>query len=158
MNCHIKVENGQAVGHPAADENLIDVYGQIPDGWEPLTLTDTKTLLRHPLKTYEGTPIYQLIDGVWTQVWVQVDKTPEEIAAYVEEFRGYLLNSTYGNNFTAWVFNYTTGKFEAPVPKPTDGHYKWHGPSNSFKEAPLKPTDDKNYQFNFYTWEWVEEV
>lgn len=158
MKCYIKVENGQAVGHPVLEENLLQVHGCIPDGWESLALTDTTTLPRHPLKHYEDTPIYQLIDGVWTQVWVQVDNTPEEIAAYVKEFQGYLLNSTYGDNFTAWVFNYTTAKFEAPVPKPTDGSYRWHGPSNSFKETPPKPTDGKNYRFNFYTWDWVEEV
>jgi len=160
MSYYIKVENGQAVGHPAIEENLLVVYGRIPEGWEPLTLVDPHTLPQRVLKQYASEPTYKIVDGAWTQVWEQIDSPPEIIAKYVEVQKTLLLSSTesFSDNFSAWVFNPTTLKFEPPVPKPTDGHYKWHGPSNMFKEAPLKPTDGKTYRFNFYTWEWEEII
>jgi len=160
MKCYIKVENGQAIGHPVLEENLLDIHQQIPHGWEPLALTEIDVENPNFFKKLAEHPTYQQVDGVWTQVWVYVDKTPEEKAAVVKAAWEILVlvRKQYADNFSSWVYDPTKNGFFAPVPKPTDGNYRWHGASNSWKEAPLKPTDGKKYEFNFYTWAWDEVV
>ena len=158
MNCYIKVENGQAVGHPALEENLLDVYGQIPEGWEPLTLVDPRTLPYHPLKEYWNAT-YQLVNGSWTQVWEHEYYSPEILAMHQQQALDRHLEKEPADNFTTWVYDSDKDAYVAPIERPDDGkNYRWHGPSHSFKEAPPKPTDDKKYSFNFYTWVWEEIV
>jgi hypothetical protein len=77
---YIKVENGQTVNHPSVTSNLIDAFGSIPENYEPFI----RTLKPKPPTPYEvvlDTPVYQKVDGVWTDVWLVRDMTEEEKAA-----------------------------------------------------------------------------
>jgi hypothetical protein len=47
----------------------------------PLTATD-RPVVTYTQKVEEGTPA--LVNGTWTQVWNVLDKTPEEVAEWVE--------------------------------------------------------------------------
>lgn len=160
---YIKVENGLPIGHPAFKENLIDAFTAVPDDWEPFirvpnpALTDKSLTLEHP------EPVYRKVDGVWQDVWFTRPKTAEELAEEKQKqlnaIREMWANRPYAHNFTAWFFNEETRRFEPPFPKPEDNKfYRWHGPSNNWKEAEPFPQDGKQYTFDFDNWVNVEIV
>lgn len=39
MNLYIKIENNSPASHPVIEQNLIDVFGKIPEGWAPFYRT-----------------------------------------------------------------------------------------------------------------------
>jgi hypothetical protein len=124
-------------------------------------LVDPLTLHNNCFKKIVETPTYQQIDGVWTQVWEIVDRSSEEKEQILVNTWNLFasLKAPFADNFSSYVFDPCRKGYVAPMQKPDDGReYRWHGASSAWKEASPKPTDDKKYIFNFYTWEWVEEV
>lgn len=158
---YIKVKNGLPINHPAFKINLMDAFGVIPDDWEPFirvpnpVQTDNLIVLENP------EPVYRKVDGVWRDVWYTRPKTTEELAVEKEKrlapIRELWAKRPYASNFTAWVLNEETEKYEAPTPRPTDGKfYRWSGPDNNWKEAEPFPQDGKRYYFDFDNWVNVE--
>lgn len=158
---YIKVENSLPINHPAFKVNLIDAFGEVPDGWEPFIripnpdLTDNSIVLEHP------EPVYRKIDGVWRDVWYTRAKTAEELTAEKEarlaSLRAVFADHPYAHNFTAWVLNEETESYGPPIPRPDDGNfYRWSGPDNNWKLAPPFPKDGKRYYFDFDNWVNVE--
>lgn len=161
MKLYIQVENGQAVNHPAFEDNLIEAFGVIPDNWEPFTRVPNPAASDNTLVLNSPEPTYQKIDGVWTDVWSFRSKTAEELAvekeARLTALRSAWASRLYANNFTAWVLNTETEQYSAPVPRPDDGKfYRWSGPDNNWKEADPIPQDGKQYYFDFDNWVNVE--
>ena len=161
MKLYIQVENGQAVNHPAFEENLIEAFGAIPNNWEPFIRVSNPTESDNTIVLNSPAPAYQKIDGVWTDVWSFRPKTAEELAHDKEKRlaarRAAWSNLPYSHNFTAWVLNEETEKYEAPISRPDDGKfYRWSGPDNNWKEAEPIPQDDKQYYFDFDNWVNVE--
>jgi len=84
MQLYLKIENGQAVNHPQLEENLIAVYGVIPTNFKPFTRVERPLLgdeddEENKYKTLVSEqPVYQQVDGVWTEVWNIRDMTAEE--------------------------------------------------------------------------------
>ena len=79
MNLFIQIENDQPINHPAFENNLIEAFGNVPDDWAKFIR------VKRPLPgLYEvlesDQPIYQKIDGIWTDVWLIRPMTEEEIA------------------------------------------------------------------------------
>lgn len=75
---YIKVQNGQPVDHPVFPDNLMEVFGKIPDEYEvfnrlPAPEVGQFEMLEHP-------PTYSKVDGVWVDVWTVRPKTEEEKA------------------------------------------------------------------------------
>lgn len=158
---YIKVAAGLPVGNPAFKANLIDAFGAVPDEWEPFirlpdpTIQDRSIVLEYP------TPVYRKIDGVWQDVWYTRPKTAEELAAEKEAIfapiREQWANRPYAHNFTAWILNEETFRYEPPITRPTGpGLYRWSGPDNNWKLAPPFPQDGKQYYFDFDNWVNVE--
>jgi hypothetical protein len=168
MNLFIQVENGVSVNHPAFEQNLLEAFGSIPPNWEPFVRVENPTLVDKTLTLTQAEPSYEKIDGIWQHVWHTRQKTEEELAAerVVErEAKLRLLQESmakhpYAHNFAAWVLNEETIKYEPPVPRPEpDGKlYRWHGPSNSWREAESPPEDGKQYRFDFDNWVNLEIV
>jgi hypothetical protein len=155
MKLYIETENGVAKNHPAVEENLLESFGVIPPNWEPfIRVPKPEVYLK---KTTSETPEYQKIDGVWKDVWVLVDVSPEEKAEAEQNKRDAWSKLPNAFNFTSWVLNETTGDFEPPIPRPTntDTNYRWCGAENVWKEAPIKPDDGNQYKFDFVAWQWV---
>ena len=80
MNLYIKVENGQTIEHPALEENLIEVFGEISSQWEPFVRVEPPVLGDYEVFA-DPRVIYQKIDGVWTDVYQVIQMTVEEKAA-----------------------------------------------------------------------------
>jgi hypothetical protein len=76
MKLFIKVENGQTVDHPVLAENLVDVFGFVPDNYEYFVRVEPPRDV-HPYKKIIST--YEKFDDIWKDVHTIVDRTPEEI-------------------------------------------------------------------------------
>lgn len=152
---YIQIKDGVTVNHPAAKENLLEAFGEIPTDWEPF-LRISKPIVRPPQIIDSTSPLYEKIHGVWMDVWVSRPMTANEIQALKEQAQRAWDNHPDAYNFKAWVFNEATCEFEAPIPQPIDGkYYKWSGVDNAWREAPLYPDAGGEYIFDFRQWVWV---
>jgi hypothetical protein len=103
---------------------------------------------------------YEKVNGVWTDVYHVVEITAEEKAA-IKQAKIDAYKTTWAllpqrDNFSAWVFNEETIKYEPPIPRPTDREVIWSGANNGWVDRPQKPDDGKTYTLDFYTSSWVE--
>jgi len=157
MNLYIRVENGQAVDHPALEDNLIDALGSVPDNWEPFNRVEAPVPnLYQVLDPVE--PSYEKVDGVWTDVWTVRDMTSDEKIALQQSTQLNWKSGPNYFNFTAWAYDENLNQYVPPEPRPTDApqgqRYRWQGTSNSWQLAPDAPTDGAIYIWNFATWAW----
>jgi hypothetical protein len=163
MNLYIKVENGLTTNHPASEENLIQVFGEIPPDWEPFARIEPPVLKEFE-KFDDPHVIYKKIDNVWTDVYQIVQMSPEEKYAkdqadkqlQIDSYKEVWKSLPQRDNFSAWIFNEETIKYEPPIPRPTDRDVIWNGANNEWVDKPPKPDDGKIYRIDFYTLSWVE--
>lgn len=154
MNLYIQIENGQPINHPAFEDNLIAAFGGVPDHWKPFV-----RVKRPALGVYEvlesDQPAYQMVDGVWTDVWTVRPMTNEEKAAVQQQVIDAWALIPNAFNFTAWVFDETTLRMVPPIPRPVEEGkiFRWSGADNNWKEAPARP--EGQYVFDFAQWVWV---
>ena len=158
MNLYIEVKNHQPINHPAFEDNLIQAFGEIPNNWEPFIRVE------RPLPgVYDilesNTPTYEKINGVWTDVWQLRAMTQEEIAAKQQSVCDKWAAQRQAENWSAWTLDEPTCTMVPPIPRPVPipgAHTFWCGAENNWKQAPLKPDDGKQYQFDFFGWQWEE--
>jgi hypothetical protein len=159
MNLYIQTENNQPVNHPAIEDNLIQAFGEVPAHWEPFVRVEHPTLGEFE-KWGDPRVTYEKVNGVWTDVYHVVEITAEEKAAIkqakIDAYKTAWALLPQRDNFSAWVFNEETIKYEPPIPRPTDREVIWSGANNGWVDRPKKPDDGKMYKLDFYTSSWVE--
>ena len=155
MNLYIQIEDGQPINHPAYEENLIEAFGAVPAHWEPFVRVKHPTLSEFE-KWDDPYVTYEKVDGVWTDIYHIVEITAEEKAAKIEEHKAIWAALPQRDNFSAWVFNEETIRYEPPIPRPSDREVIWSGANNGWVDRPQKPDDGKTYRLDFYTSSWVE--
>jgi hypothetical protein len=164
MNLYIQIENGQPINHPALEENLLYAFPDgIPSNWEPFVRVAPPVLGDY--ETFDDPHVtYEKIDGVWTDVHQVIEMSAEQKAAKEQTEKQRKIDVAkmvwaalpQRDNFSAWVFNEETMKYDPPISRPTDREVMWHGASNSWVDRPQKPDDGKKYKLDFYTSSWVE--
>ena len=134
MKLYIEIENGQPKNHPALEENLLQAFNEIPVNWVPF-----ERIERPSLGLYEAivqdVPEYELIDGVYKDVWSIRPMTEAEKlnAQQNEKLRWDALPNR--ENFTAWMFDEVSCSYIPPIPKPDDGKlYRWDGQTSTWVE------------------------
>jgi hypothetical protein len=138
MNLYIEIKNEQPVNHPAFEQNLIEVFGIIPDNWEPFNRIERPMCDVYQIVSEE--PVYEKINEIWTDVWTIRDMTEEEkinkqkeldeaSKQAVKDFWSTLPNR---ENFSSWVFDEEIGQYLPPIPRPTEGDFRWDGALNSW--------------------------
>jgi hypothetical protein len=154
MKLYIQTENGQTVNHPAFENNLIAAFGGVPDHWKPFVRVERPTLSIYETLESEQ-PAYQMVDGVWTDVWTVRPMTDEEKTATQQVVRDAWALIPNAFNFTAWVLDEATLRMVPPIPRPVEEGkiFRWSGADNNWKEAPAKP--EGQYVFDFAQWTWV---
>jgi len=154
MNLYIQIENDQPVNHPAFEDNLIAAFGGVPDHWKPFVRVERPTLGVYEVLESEQ-PAYQMVGGVWTDVWSVRPMTDEEKAAAQQAVRNAWALLPNAFNFTAWVLDEATLRMVPPIPRPVEEGkiFRWSGADNNWKEAPAKP--EGQYIFDFTQWAWV---
>ena len=135
MALFIQIQNGQPVNHPVYDFNLIQAYGQIPQGWAMFNRIEQPAgLITSPFQTAQCT--YALSsDGVtWEDVWTAVEMTDAEKSALIAERQA----NPPGPNVT---LNITTLEWTPNTAKPTDGQkYYWDWTKGEWAVFPAQPS------------------
>ena len=130
MKLYIETENGQHKNHPAFEENLLQAFGKIPENWVLFERIEQPKLDAYDV-LYQEKPEYQLVDGIYKDVWMIRPMTAEEIAAKKAN-----TISEWNNRFPSWKFNEAKCVFEPPVTYPQDGkHYYWDEPTINWVEV-----------------------
>ena len=156
MNLYIEIENGLPKNHPAFEDNLLQAFPAIPLNWEKFVRVERPNFINVGYKVVVGdNPNYEKVDGVWTDVWELRDMTPEEKSAKQQTAKDRWAALPQRDNFSAWVFNEETLKYEPPIPRPTDREVIWNGANNEWVDRPPKPDDGKQYRIDFSTLSWV---
>lgn len=156
MKLYIQTENGQTVNHPAFEDNLIAAFGGVPDHWKPFVRVERPTLGVYETLESEQ-PAYQMVDGVWTDVWTVRPMSDEEKAAVHQRVIDAWALIPNAFNFTAWVLDEATLRMVPPIPRPVEEGkiFRWSGADNNWKEAPARPEGEGQYVFDFAQWAWV---
>ena len=129
MNLYIEIENGQVKNHPAFEDNLIAAFGSVPENWVPFVRVEPPQL-----GVYEKsqTVTYELVNGVYTDVFHAERMTAEEITAKQNKVKTAWVETGY----VSWTFNEETCQFDPPTPIPTDDkRYRWDEPTTSWVEV-----------------------
>lgn len=169
MNLYIEIENGQPKNHPAFEDNLLQAFGSIPEHWVPFVRVERPTITMYQVLESEE-PTYQLVDGVYKDVWAVRDMTAQEREATkqsaIQAAQTAWAARPQAENWSAWVLNEETFQYEPPIPRPEKDQTKldagimtfWCGADNNWKDTPAKPVDGNQYKFDFLAWQWVQVV
>jgi hypothetical protein len=174
MNLYIRIKDGQPFEHPIFEDNFcqafpdIDVNNLPPEFAKFERVECPEIGLYQVLEFQEST--YQLVDGVYKDVWLVRDMTAEEKETKkqisIKSAQDFWKSREQAENWSAWVLNEETLKYQPPIPRPEIDQIKldagiktfWCGADNNWKDTPTLPTDGKEYKFDFIAWEWVEVV
>ena len=124
MELYIQVEDSKPVNHPILGNVFREAFPNIDVNNLPSGFARFVRVAPPALGPYEKnqTVSYQLIDGVYTDVFSCEQMTSQEIKDKQEAIK--TAWQTFGPQ--SWVFNENTCGFEPPVPMPTDGKvYGW---------------------------------
>ena len=134
-NLYIKVIDGQPIKNPLYESNLIAHFGNVPSEYQPFVRVPLPTLDVYQVMNSEE-PSYELVDGVWTDVWSVREMTVEEKAAIQQKIKDLWAKMPNLSNFSAWTFDEETCQYIPPIPMPNDNKkYKWDGALNTWLEV-----------------------
>lgn len=134
MELFIRIKDGQPFEHPIFGDNFRQAFPDVDTNNLPAEFARFVRVAPPALGPYEKNQMvsYQLVNGVYTDVFACEQLTTEEIAAKQQAAKDAWLS----NGFASWVFNETTCAFQAPVTKPNDGKfYRWDEPTTLWIEV-----------------------
>lgn len=134
MELFIRIKDGQPFEHPIFGENFRQAFPDVDTNNLPPEFARFVRVQPPAVGAYEKnqTVSYQLVDGVYTDVFTCEQMTAEEIAAKQQAVK----DLWAANGFASWTFNEATCSFDAPTPRPTDGKfYQWDEPTTSWVEV-----------------------
>ncbi len=123
MELFIRIKDGQPFEHPILGDNFCQAFPDVDTNNLPAEFARFVRVVQPTLGPYEKnqTMSYQLVDGVYTDVFACEQMTAEEIVIKKQTVRD------EWTGFASWVFNETICAFEAPTPKPNNGKlYTWN--------------------------------
>jgi hypothetical protein len=124
MELYIRIQNGQPFEHPIMEDNFRQAFPDVDTNNLPPEFAKFVRVVAPALGPYEKnqTVSYQLVDGVYTDVFACEQMTAEEIVAKQQATK----DAWAENGFASWTFNETTCDFDPPTPRPTDSKfYRW---------------------------------
>lgn len=131
MALFLQIQDGKPVNHPVYDFNLIQAFGQIPQGWAMFNRVEQPAeLIASPFQTAQCT--YALSsDGVtWEDVWTAVEMSDAEKTALIEQTQA----NPPGPNVT---LDTATLQWKPNTTKPADGQkYYWDWVRGAWEVVP----------------------
>jgi hypothetical protein len=135
MELFIRIQNGQPFEHPILGSNFRQVFSDVDTNNLPTEFARFVRVEAPSIGVYEKnqTVSYQLVNGVYTDVFSVEQMTAEEIAAKQQATK----DAWATNGFASWVFNAVTCDFEAPTPRPTEAgkFFRWDEATTSWIEV-----------------------
>jgi hypothetical protein len=172
MELFIQIRNGQPFEHPIFGDNFRQAFPDIDVNNLPPEFAKFERVERPMLGVYQAMiqddPTYELVDGIWKDVWHVRDMTAEEKTITdqkIEEYKTVTIQAAKDawaalpnrDNFTAWTFDEATLRYLPPIPRP-EGDVAWDGTTNTWKERATRPDDGKPYKWDIPSWSWVEVI
>jgi hypothetical protein len=162
MNFVIRIKNGQPVDHPITIENFRQAFPRLDENNLPSEFA--KFNLRGapvpgPYEIVESQEFtYQLVDGVWSDVWTSKQMTEQEKSEKIARVHAAWteLNEANNNNWSAWTFDESKCAYVSPIPRPKGVEVFWQGTTNTWVVSPTRPNDGKAYKLDFALGTWVE--
>ena len=133
MELFIRIKEGQPFEHPIFGDNFRQAFPHIDTDNLPSEFARFVRIAPPALGPYEKnqTVSYQLVDGVYTDVFACEQMTAEEISAKQQEVK----DAWVATGFASWTFNDATCTFDPPITHPTDGKtYRWDEPTLAWVE------------------------
>jgi len=134
MKLFIRIKDGQPFEHPIMEDNFRQAFPDVDTNNLPADFARFVRVAPPAIGPYEKnqTVVYQLVNGVYTDVFTCEQMTAQEISAKQQAVKdGWSDN----NGFASWAFNETTCAFEAPTPYPNNGkRYIWNESTTSWVE------------------------
>lgn len=170
MELFIRIKDGQPFEHPIFGDNFRQAFPDVDVNNLPPEFARFERVERPALGVYEvmtaEEPTYELVDGVYKDVWHKRDMTAEEREATKQAAQSAWASRPQAENWSAWVLNEETSQYEPPIPRPELDEAKisqgiftyWCGADANWKDTPAKPVDDNQYKFDFLAWDWVQVV
>ncbi len=135
MKLYIEIKNGVPKNHPAFEDNLLQAFGVIPENWVSFVRVEKPVLAVYEILNKEE-PEYQLVDGVYKDVWMVRPMDDVEISAKQQRVKDSWVLLPNRENFTTWVFDEVTCSYIPPISRPDDGKlYRWDGTVNNWVEV-----------------------
>ena len=160
MELFIRIKNGQPFEHPILGENFRQVFPHIDTNNLPPEFARFERVEPPTLGVYEimspEEPVYELVDGVYKDVWYKRDMTFAEKAVKKRRVIEIFYSREQAANWSAWVFDEDACIMRPPIPRPAPIEgvlVMWCGADNNWREAPARP--EGQYKFDFFAWEWV---
>jgi len=131
MKLIIKLENNQPVNHPILFDNFLMFqpdadYDNLPEGYAKFVRTSKPSI--SIFEYMDEMPTYELVDGVYTDVWHIRNLTTEEIQEKINQLENQ-------KPYPSWIVDTNTLSIEPPVPYPDDGKtYDWNEEQQSWQE------------------------
>lgn len=135
MELFIRIKDGQPFEHPIFGDNFRQAFPNVNTSSLPPEFARFVRVQPPAVGAYEKnqTVSYQLVDGVYTDVFTCEQMTAEEIASKQQAAKDAWAAN---NGFASWSFNEAICAFEAPSPMPTDGKfYRWDEPTLAWIEV-----------------------
>lgn len=135
MELFIRIKDGKPFEHPIFGDNFRQAFPDVDTNNLPAEFARFVRKEAPVLGVYEKnqTVSYELVDGVYTDVFACEQMTAEEIAAKQQATKDIWVEN---NGFASWTFNEVTCGFEPPIQYPADGKlYRWDEPTLSWIEV-----------------------
>ena len=137
MDLYIMLENGQPVNHPMLTSTLLMLYPGINFDDLPEEICRFVRVPKPDVGIFQllepEDPTYEMIDGVYQDVWHLRDMTEEEKEAKINSIEA-------TKPYASWGFNRETFEFIPPTPHPESGDWTWNEETLSWVEY-IEPTD-----------------
>ena len=169
MELYIRIKDGQPFKHPIFRDNFCQAFPDVDVNNLPPEFARFERIERPVLGMYEvmvsEDPTYELVDGVYKDVWQKRDMTAEEKEVTrqtaIQAAQSAWATRDQAENWSAWVFNEETIKYEPPITRPEKNQAKldagiftvWCGADANWKDTPVRPEGEN--KFDFIAWQWV---
>lgn len=157
MELYIRVKDGKPFEHPIFGDNFRQAFPDVDTNNLPPEFARFVRVAPPSIGVFEVYVecVYELVDGVYTDVHKVRPMTNEEKAAVYQQVIDAWALLPNAFNFTAWVLDEATLRMVPPIPRPVEEGkiFRWSGADNNWKEAPAKP--EGQYIFDFVQWTWV---
>ena len=134
MELFIRIKDGAPFEHPIMAGNFRQAFPDVDTENLPAGFARFVRIAPPVLGAYEKnqTVSYQLVDGVYTDVFTCEQMTAAEITAKQQAVK----DSWANNGFASWTFNEQTCSYEPPTPMPTDSkRYVWNETTLTWDEV-----------------------